>query len=439
MPPFVAGAPQGRRDRVHLPIEDVITDLMSARGLLGHALTVMREGIEPILTDMRKTLAVALVATCVTLAACGGDRVTGSSDVRSLASCAPGTAILTVPPIALTDVGGWVPLGAMNPPGHTFPTDHQYLYLSTFTTPLAQRPVDLVAPGNVTITRARQTTYSSDGHTDYSLSFSVCREVAGEFGHVGTIAASLLPRLGAFDQGCDRYSPNPGLSVSTCYTRQITVVVRAGEALGTVGGAPNPASLDFSFWDTRVASLAYANPARWIANSEGFDNFHVVPGSDYFAEPARSAIAAKLGSFDGRFRRTVAPLGGTIELDKPGTVQGAWLNPSQPTHPETPHLAIVPDNIDPSVIDVSMGMSQPGFNAGVYRFVPSASGPVNRHPARVTPDGQTYCYELQYGGVLLVRLVDATTLRVEGRPSATSCASQEPWVFNAGVSFDYRR
>jgi hypothetical protein len=229
------------------------------------------------------------------------------------------------------------------------------------------------------------------------------------------------------------------LTVSTCYTRPIEAEVSAGEVLGTVGGAPNPASLDFSLWDRRVPELSYANPGRWIRNSTGFDNFHVVAASDYFAEPARSAVAAKLGSFDGRVRRTVAPVGGTIALDVPGTVQGTWLNPAQPTHPETPHLAIVPDNVDPTHIDVSMGMSQPGFRSGQYRFTPASAGLVNRHPGQITPDGQTYCYELEYGGVLLLRLMDATTLRVEGRPAATTCAAQEPWAFGSGAWFDYKR
>ena len=227
--------------------------------------------------------------------------------------------------------------------------------------------------------------------------------------------------------------------MATCYTRTVSVDVSAGETLGTVGGAPNPASLDFSFWDRRVTGLRFANPARWIGNDNGFDNFHVVPASDYFAEPTRSAIAAKLGSFDGRVRRTMAPLGGTIELDVPGSAQGAWLNPSQPTHPETPHLAIVPNNVDPTQIDVSMGLSQPEFTSGQRRFAPLSSGLVNRHPAQITADGQTYCYELQFGGVLLLRLVDATTLRVEGRTSAPSCGSQQPWLFNTGASFDYKR
>ena len=40
-----------------------------------------------------------------------------------------------------------------------------------------------------------------------------------------------------------------------------------------------------------------------------------------------------------------------------------------------------------------MGLSQPGFSAGQYRFMPAASGLVNRHPSEITADGQVYCYE----------------------------------------------
>ena len=97
---------------------------------------------------MRTLIAIATCITLGTLGACaGGDRVAGNSPTPSLAACAQGTALLTVSPIALSDIGGWVPLGNVGPPAHTFPTDHQYLYLATFGTPAAQRPVDLVAPG----------------------------------------------------------------------------------------------------------------------------------------------------------------------------------------------------------------------------------------------------------------------------------------------------
>ena len=156
---------------------------------------------------------VVIAITGAMIVACAGsERVAGTSPTASLASCSPGTALLTVSPIALNDIGGWVPLGATNPPGHTFPTDHQYIYLSTFTTPSLQKPVELVSPDNVTITRARRTTYSTDNHTDYAVAFSACKEVAGELAHVATIVPSLLARLGSFDQGCDSYSPQPGLT-----------------------------------------------------------------------------------------------------------------------------------------------------------------------------------------------------------------------------------
>src|SRR5262249_28674859 len=135
-----------------------------------------------------------------------------------------GTALLTTSPISASQIGGWVPLGNLNPPAHTFPTDHQYLYLKTFGAPGGATPAALVAPGSVTITRARQTQYST-GTTDYSLEFSPCRETHGEFGHVTTITSALLAQLGAFDQGCSSYSPNPGLTVTSCYTKELAIPV----------------------------------------------------------------------------------------------------------------------------------------------------------------------------------------------------------------------
>src|SRR5262245_41430638 len=76
-----------------------------------------------------KWLAEAFVATAI-IAACNGGSSPIGPPAASLATCAPGTAVFTVPPVALNGVMGWVPLGNLNPPGHTFPTDHQYLYLA---------------------------------------------------------------------------------------------------------------------------------------------------------------------------------------------------------------------------------------------------------------------------------------------------------------------
>ena len=85
---------------------------------------------------MRTLVLPALVLAFVT-SACGGGG--GSSSMtpggstsndasHGTADCQAGNAVFNTSPLPLSSVIGWVPLGAMEPPGHTFPTDHQYLY-----------------------------------------------------------------------------------------------------------------------------------------------------------------------------------------------------------------------------------------------------------------------------------------------------------------------
>jgi hypothetical protein len=357
----------------------------------------------------------------------------------SLGSCGTSTALFTVPPVALADVNGWVPLGNLAPPGHLFPTDHQYLYVNSPENPATIRQVTVVSPGAITITQAHRTHYSNSNTYDYAFTFYPCDDVRGEFGHVTTIAPAILDRMGAFDQQCDSYTLNTGVTFSNCYTRPITVKLAAGDTIGTTAGQGTSFALDFSLFDRRTPTILFANPSRWIADQSGLDHRHTVPASDYFAEPARSAIRARLGSFDGKRLRTVEPLGGTIAVDVPGTAQGVWINAAQPLYPEGSHLGLVPDNVDPSRLAVSMGTSQPGFSAGLYMVTPTSSGLVNRHPSQITNDGNVYCYEFGNSlGVLFVQLLDASTLRVEGRQVVTTCAAEQPWTFGP-AAFTYVR
>jgi hypothetical protein len=372
-----------------------------------------------------------VAAFVVAVAACSGaSQSLDPANPAGLPSCPPGTAIFTVSPIAVSNIAGWVPLGNLSPPAHTFPTDHQYIYLprpAAGTVP----PVELLSPGSVVITRARRTQYNT-GNTDYSLEFSPCAEVHGEFGHVTTIAPGLLAKLGAFTQGCSSYSPAPGTTVTSCYTENIAVPASAGEVIGSTAG------LDVSLWDRRVTPLKFANASRWRTTSDGFDYFHVVAASDYFAEPAMTQIAPKVGSFDGRTRRTAAPVGGTIEVDVAGSAQGAWFHPTQPGYPESPHFAIVPDNVDPSKFVFSFGTTQSAVSGRMYTITPKATGLVDRAPSQVTADGQVYCYDTPFfNTAILVRLIDATRLRVEPR-TATTCAAQAPFAFTSSA-FEYVR
>jgi hypothetical protein len=392
------------------------------------------------------TFGIALAAIAAG-AACGSDGSTGprtggtTPDTRApagSASCGTSKAIFSRPPVALADFFGWVPLGNMGPPAHTFPTDHQYIYINDPSSPAPRREVDIVAPADIIITKAHLGT-TTPGGSDYTLEFSPCAEMYAQFGHVLTIAPTIMSRLGAFDQYCNTYAPSPGSSVSTCETKFVAIKVNAGDVIGTAGGAaPHSFGLDFSLWDARVPAIAYANAAHWSKSNDKFDSFHVVGASDYFSEPS-SQIATRVGSFDGKTRRTVLPLGGSIAVDVPGSAMGFWFNASQPTYPEVPHLAIAPDNVDPTRIAFSVGTSLPSWNRGIVWFTPVNSGTVNRNPAQVTADGSTYCFEAAGAWVILAKMIDANTLRLEAAaPFVTTCAAALPWTFSS-AAFDYKR
>ena len=398
-----------------------------------------------------------IVLTFCAIAACGGaggsDRNSGGNNnggsisgpgtppvlPSSIKSCGTAKAVFTTPPIALAELSGWVPLGSMNPTGHLFPVDHQYLYHTNPDRPGGPiyRAVNVVSPGDIVITNARRSVYST-GNVDYSINFYPCADLFAVFGHVQTLTQSLVDQFGPFDQFCESATAGTA-SIGSCSTKQLNISITAGTQLGTAGGIPNTSfGLDFLLEDKRIKPLVFANPTRWLANASGFDSYHIVASSDYYAEPALSQIALRLGQFDGSMQRTIAPIGGTIEVDVPGTAQGYWFHPTKGHYPEEPHLTIAPDNVNPTVFAFSMGISQPGFQPGLYRFTPATSGKVNRHPAQVTVDGQIYCYEIGFQAVLLVRLMDPTTLRVEGRQTGISCESQLPYNFTS-ASFDYLR
>jgi hypothetical protein len=348
-------------------------------------------------------------------------------------SCAAGTDLFSTPPIALGFVNGWVPLGNLNPVAHTMPTDHQSLYYG----PTGGASIPIVAPTAMWVTRAKISQYST-GIGDYSLEFQPCLDVMGEFGRVSAILAKIVDQLGPFDQNCKTHSPSPGQSVTQCSTMNGAVKFEAGETIGTVGTVATNIALDFSLWDKRKTPITFANSARWEFSYTGFDRFHVVAGSDYFTEPAKSLIAAKLGSSDGATQRTVAPLGGTIATDSVG-VQGSWFLPGVSSFPESQHLAIARDNVNPDTFVFSIGTSQPGFTGGSFPFTPQLTG-TNLHPALVTPMDGMVCYQPNSGTtVLLLRAITTTQVRLEVRPGAGTCASQSPYVFLAGKTTDYLR
>jgi hypothetical protein len=389
-------------------------------------------------------LATFALAAAIALASCGGGSSggTGAGDpapsalTAGLPACPGGNELFTVPPVALDQVLGWEPLGHMGPPGHTFPTDHQYLYTTAFGQPADPLlSIAVVAPANVRVTQLFRSTYAGSSVADYSVFFQPCADVQARFGHVVTLPAELLAAAGPIDKFCNTYEPSPGHPTTLCQSAPFRFDVAAGQPLGTMGHGGS-ISLDWWLQDRRAAPLHFANPSRFAGynGSDGFDEAHIVPASAYYAPAVAAQIAAKLGRFDGKVQRTAAPTGGSIAVDVDGTARGYWFNPAQPYPPEAFHAALAPDYVTPAGLQVfSLGLSQ--GNAAVYAtFTPLPAGSVNRAFETVAADGLLYCWEpLERQNVIVAQLIDSATLKLEVRPGVATCAAAAPYAFSANA------
>ena len=228
--------------------------------------------------------------------------------------------LFDVPPVQMSDVLGIVPLGNLNPSGHTFPTQHLYIYVrrvgadpSSFDRPPAAVP--LLAPGDIWVTSiaSSERLSASPPVTDYSVSFNPCNRFMGYFHHVKALTDDFLQRVGPFDGArCNTYSTG-GETYRHC-RKNVSTQLRAGDRIGTAGGVGGNA-LDFGAYDGRMASLPYANSSRHHADPLGLDQSHVVCAIDFFRPDVRDQLRSRLDRHSGERVRTVEPICGEVDQD----------------------------------------------------------------------------------------------------------------------------
>ena len=355
-----------------------------------------------------------------------------SQQQSGIPSCNDKKELFTVSHIPISELQNIVPLGNLNPSGHTFPTNHLYFHLKGFSGDESSSNAPVVAPGNIWVTRIGSSEYTMKGRQikDYKLDFRVCTEVRGYFIHLTSLSEKLLQSF-AQPENCKEYDTG-SIHYKNCekdfYFSPISVAV--GEPIGTAGG-----SSDFGLADLRTQELVYANPKRWYE-----DPLHRVCPLDYFTANIGVQLKSMLGSSDSK--RTVEPVCGEVAQDKPGTAQGVWfVKGTSNTYPEDPHLALVHDNIDPLKGVFSVGTSINGLSSGTYSFNPANSGLVNRDFKDITADGKVYCYEAAGGRpytqyvVVILQLTSSTTLRIE-KQNLNKCGNG-PWTFSSNyVDFE---
>ena len=300
-----------------------------------------------------------------------------------------------------------------------------YSYLARNPDARSPNVTTLYSPGNLTVTRIIVEERRESGLTDYAMTLKLCKDVTLLFGHVSSLSVDLFGDTSSFKDWhfVGEYGGENGRDIRR-WDKDYDVRATAGEVLGTVGGNPGQWALDFAVYDQRHPAENVANPGRYGGGAP----IVTCPLSYFEGGPVLDQLVALVNR--DKVEGEALPCGFVIQ-DLPGAAQGNWYFFGTGNYPDTfpqdPHLALVHDNIHPSLGAFSVGTSVPGLRTGVYHFKPQTSGRVNLDFSQVTADGNVYCYDSlnHYWGEpispahsILLQLTSETTLRIEKRDAA---------------------
>jgi hypothetical protein len=273
----------------------------------------------------------------------------------------------------MSNIGSITPLGNLNPPGHTIPTDHIYFYHPNPSVPV-------VAPAGGTVFEARR----------------------GQDDALYVNAA----------QGVMYYLAHLVLDTKIQNGSQIT----AGQALGVTSTFAQALDLGVS---NDLVTLFFARPARYPTQT-----LHADSPLKYFEEPVRSSLYS-------RVHRNGADKDGRIDFDRVGALSGNWFLEDLPVDNSMnvangpQHLAFARDVSDPAQLRIAIGgsLSMPG----AFWLADTAAD-----PADITPATGLVAYTL-YGnpavrtgagaGLLIVQMVTAERIQIETFPGSTAATA----------------
>jgi hypothetical protein len=312
-------------------------------------------------------------------------------------------------PVNMSRLTNIVPLGNLNPPGHTYPTDHMYFFTNATKWPDG---FEIYAPGQMIITQIKKVEYDppqvADVTTDYTIDFEVCSKISGRFGHVNNISTFLSDIIGDFGEPDDSYTIDNRTYVN--YNIRKKIKVEAGQLLGRAGMGSG--GYDFWLHDSQVT-------LTWV--NDGFASYskHTVCPLAYFEESVQTNLIAKIGDW-----LPVDPPGycGKIDFDIPDTAQGIWAREGwSGEDAQERGLALVYSNFNTSIGAISIGNAENStWDKQVYLFTPLDTGLMNRNFSQVTNDGNIYYYFCEgfgvapvYTKVILIKMTGTQELQLQ--------------------------
>jgi hypothetical protein len=320
---------------------------------------------------MRHSIAAFLALTaCV---CCGGGPAEPSGSGQPGPPALPASATFSRSPIDVSAISTITPIGNLNPPDHTLPTNHAYFFHPS----QANAEVRALSAGTI-----RNLTRGSGGADD-QLNIAVSTHLQYYLGHVLLDAAIVQNQQ-----------------------------VAAGQRLGVTTSAAG--AMDLGVINDTI-TLFFVRPDRYIPGT-----LHADSPLKYFDEPLRSELYAKV---------TSAEKDGRINFDQTGRLAGNWFLPDLAASVTenfgngSKHLAFVRDVNNPDLVRISIGGSV--GPSGAYYVQRGAAD-----PADVSPDTGRIGYTLLVNpaatigaGTLIVEMIAADRIRVQAFPSGTPITS----------------
>ena len=222
---------------------------------------------------------------------------------ESTGSVNAGPFVFRASPVAVEAIRWITPLGNLNPPDHTVPTDHIYFYIA--------------APdGGESFVTMRTAFFAPADGTVTTL-----------FGAIGAESKIVVRATSTISYYIDHIIPDVTVSPGTRLT--------AGQRLGTSGAAY---AVDLGVINTGLTLTGFANPMRYPS-----DTLHADAPLKYYEEPLRSQLYAKV-------QRLGSDLDGKIDLDVPGRLAGNWY-----VENGTNAVAFAYNTYDPTQVRISIG------------------------------------------------------------------------------------
>lgn len=332
---------------------------------------------------MQKTkLLIFVLFVLFCMGGCGKQADIPSSDTASATidyfdSTLPDSAIiLTVPHMTLSSFKYIVPLGNLNPPDHTLPTDHVY-YVHDDTS----ETIPVYAPADGKIVNIYTFNYGTEH--DNRLIIGTNKHYSYYLIHL--VASSSL---------------------------KVGDIVTAGQELGVA--SKHAAAVDIGVLNNNI-SQPFINTDHYVTTSLYSD-----APLKYYTEPVKSQLYALV-------RRVGSDKDGTFCYDQAGKLVGGWFQEgvtnadiTSGTSVGTKEIAFAYDNYDPTQINVSIGGTV--FTKGVY-FVQNGA----TDPASVSSSSGKIVYKLYLGsseatrsGILIAQMQTDGKVKIEAFSDTTS-------------------